>query len=140
MKIKFILLSIFFGIVLQVNAQSVINDQFFNEVDALLKKNVTNGLVKYDQLKNNSDLKSLINTIETAKVSNLDDNTKQAFYINAYNLLVINSALEKYPLSSVQSVSGFFDSKKRKIAGENLTLNQIEKNKLSIGKTNTHCT
>ena len=120
----------FLGFAIQSNAQKTIDNQFFNQVDAFFKTYVSDGLVKYDQLKNNAELKDLTTQIANAKVTNLDKNTIQAFYINSYNLLVINAVAEKYPLSSVMKVNGFFDSAKRRIAGENLTLNQIEKQKL----------
>ena len=130
MKIKVFILAIFIGFAFQINAQNAIDNSFFAKADGFFKKNVTNGLVKYSQLKNDSELSGLINNIENANISDLSANEKQAFYINAYNLLVINAVVENYPTKSVMSISGFFDAKKRKIAGDNLTLNQIEKEKL----------
>jgi len=46
------------------------------------------------------------------------------FYINAYNLLVIKSVVDAYPMSSPQAVGG--DKKKHRVAGELYTLNQFE--------------
>lgn len=53
-----------------------------------------------------------------------------AFYLNAYNLLVIGQIVENYPLASVQQMPGFFDQKLMLVAGEKMTLNQLEQNKL----------
>jgi len=63
-------------------------------------------------------------------LSSVDSLSQIAFYINAYNLSVIHLVNEHFPLSSVKEVSGFFESKKLKIAGQTLTLNQLEKKML----------
>ena len=85
---------------------------FFNQVDALLKKYVKNGQVDYAGLKGNADLNKLIQFIEGASVDGIDTKTKQAFYINAYNLTVIKAAADAYPLGSVLDINGFFDTGK----------------------------
>ena len=54
----------------------------------------------------------------------------KAFYINAYNILVIKNVVDHYPINSPKDVDGFFDKIKHDVAGEKLTLNEIEKNKL----------
>lgn len=130
MKFKVFTLAFLMGIALQINAGTAIGSAFYDKADNFFSKNVSNGLIKYDQLKNNTQLNDLISQIEEADLSGLNKNEIQTFYINSYNLLVINAIAERYPLKSVMDVSGFFDSKKRRIAGESLTLNQIEKQKL----------
>ncbi len=107
-----------------------IDQQFFNEVDALLKVNVTNGLVDYRALSNNKNFTQLIQKIGQADISGADAKTKQAFYINAYNLNVINKVIAQYPIKSVLDKSGFFDNDKITVANEKITLNQLEKDKL----------
>ena len=113
----------------QVSAGEI-GDQFFNDTHNFLQANVKNGLVDYGAVKNDAALKSLISTIADADVSGASDLVKQAFYINAYNLLVINNAAQAYPLESVQDISGFFDRKKSTIGGKSMTLNKIEKDYL----------
>jgi len=49
-----------------------------------------------------------------------------AFYINAYNALVIHSVLEHWPVRSVMNLPGFFDRVRHNIAGRRLTLNELE--------------
>jgi len=110
-------------------AQSI-NKSFFDDVDALLKANVKGGLVNYQGLKNDRGLTDLIDVIANADVSNLDDQTKQAFYINAYNLNVINQIVKNYPIKSVMDEGGFFDGNKITVGNEKLTLNDLEKGKL----------
>lgn len=115
-----------------VNAGSAqkIGNQFFKDVDALLKDRVSNGLVNYKALKSDARLTSLIKQIGTADISSSDAKTKQAFYINAYNLHVINNVLKSYPTMSVLDEAGFFDAKKVKVANSSITLNELEKGRL----------
>ena len=112
-------------------AQNDFDPSFFSEVDVFLKKQVENGQVNYAALaEDDSELEKLVEYIAAVDISKVEDATRQAFYINAYNLLVIHSAIQKYPLESVVSVPGFFDGTKRTVAGEKLTLNQLEKDRL----------
>lgn len=107
-----------------------IDQQFFQNTDAFLKANVNNGLVDYAKVKNDPTLKTLINTVENADLTGASDATKKAFYINAYNLHVINAAIAAYPIQSVQEIPGFFDRKKVKTANKVSTLNNLEKDNL----------
>ena len=107
-----------------------INAQFFNEADAFFKTYVKNGNVNYAVVNNDGTLKSLIQSVSEADLSSASDATIQAFYINAYNLHVINKAANAYPLSSVMDINGFFDSKKITVGGKKITLNQLEKDYL----------
>ena len=50
-----------------------------------------------------------------------------AFYINAYNALVIKAVVQRYPISSVMKVPGFFDKLKFRVAGLEMSLNHLEK-------------
>lgn len=120
-----------FGLLLSSsgNAQKI-EAQFFKDVDVLLNERVTNGLVDYKALLTDKRLGDLIQQISTADISKADAKTKQAFYINAYNLHVINNVLRSYPTNSVLDETGFFDSKKIKVANSSLTLNDLEKGKL----------
>ena len=123
------ILSLSLLIVTTISAQTI-NQQFFDNTEAFLSKEVINNSVKYSGLKNNTQLAKLIRTVENADLSNASDATKKAFYINAYNLHVINEAAQAYPINSVQTVSGFFDGKKVRVAGENFTLTNFEKTRL----------
>lgn len=124
---QYTLFALAFILSLQVSWAQTIDAAFFTDVDNLLKKHVSNGQVDYAALKNNTEFNTLIKTIATADVSNLDDNTLQAFYINAYNLFVVKKATSSYPVTSVQEYDGFFDSSKITVAGNSLTLNTLEK-------------
>ena len=60
-------------------------------------------------------------------LSALKGDERKAYLINAYNLLVIDRALGRYPLSSVQDIDGFFDTMRQDVGGRQITLNQLEK-------------
>ena len=128
---KNILLTLAIAVLTQLSLQAQsINKSFFDEVHTFMNSNVTNGALDYAGLQNSAELKSLINQVVNADLSTADDATKQAFYINAYNLQVINQAVKNYPIASVQEVSGFFAGKKVTVAGKSRTLNDLEKKEL----------
>lgn len=125
MKNLFSSLFILLFIIGNINAQQI-DQQFFDQADAFFKKNVTSGLLNYANLSADAQLKGLISTVESADLSGTSDETKKAFYINAYNLHVINAAAKLFPTKSVQAEGGFFDRNKIQVAGKSLTLNTFE--------------
>lgn len=111
---------------LAAQAQSL--DAFLDKADAFFKAQVTNGRVNYKGLsKNGESLNSLVQQVATMNTNNLSGLEKKAFYINAYNISVINGILRDYPTESPLKISGFFEGKKHNIAGNNITLNDLEK-------------
>ncbi len=100
----------------------------FDQTDALLKKYVSNGAVSYSEI-NQAEFADLIKKYKSFDLSTKNKNFKSAFYINAYNLNVIQKITEK-PTTSVIKRSGFFDKDQITVAGETMTLNQLEKEKL----------
>ncbi len=102
-------------------------DMFFNKADAFFKTYITNGKVEYKALHEEpAILGELMELLKSVDVSNVNDYTYQAFWINAYNLQVIQGIVSNYPLKSPLDVDGFFDKNKHQIAGKEVTLNQIE--------------
>jgi len=106
--------------------------KFFVEVDEFLKKHVNEGRVNYTAIKQNStEIKALVSVLNKFDLKNLSDaNTELAFWINAYNILVIHAVVANYPIQSPVEVKGFFDTQKHTVAGELLTLNDIENKKV----------
>lgn len=49
-----------------------------------------------------------------------------AFYINAYNATTIAEVLRLWPVTNVLEKNGFFDKTKHTVAGESVTLNELE--------------
>jgi hypothetical protein len=102
-------------------------NKFFNEADSFLKANVVNGLVKYNAIKENPEaLKVVLNSAKDISVSESDAMNYQAFWVNAYNLIVIDGIVKNYPLKSPLDVDGFFDKVKHSVGGKMITLNDIE--------------
>ncbi|WP_439883378.1 DUF547 domain-containing protein [Pontibacter sp. MBLB2868] len=112
---------------------AVQENNFYNTASGLLKKYVKNGLVNYKELqKDKATLDRLVQQIGSYDLNKASKSEKKAFYLNAYNLLVLQQVLAHYPLKSVMDVNGFFDKQQFKVAGERLTLNELEKKKLLI--------
>lgn len=105
---------------------------FFDQVNTFLIENVDNGRINYNALKfNDHNLSGLVAQIGSFDLSDKSDNYRLAFYINSYNLLVISQVLEKYPINSPMEVAGFFKERKFMVAGQHLTLDEIEFQKIS---------
>lgn len=125
---KLLLQFTFFFAFLGFSAQS---QTIFDEINSFLIENVDAGKVEYKKLKKYpSNLNKIIQLIETTDLSNQSSDYKLAFYINAYNLIVIKQVLDNYPISSPMDVKGFFKEKKFTVAGEKMTLDQLEFEKL----------
>ena len=89
------------------------------------------GNVNYAAIKRNPlELQGLLKRIAAFDAASATPTDREAFYLNAYNLLVIGEVVAHYPLESVQKVPGFFDKNLVSVAGEKLTLNNLETQKL----------
>ena len=106
------------------------SSSFFDEADAIFNQYVKQGRVDYSRLKSDGALAPIINQVATYSLEGKDATFKKAFYINAYNLLVLKSVVDRLPLSSVLKVDGFFNQQRHQVAGESLSLDEIEKKKL----------
>ena len=104
------------------------------DFDILLKKHVQGDYFDYaGLLKNKDDLArfdAFLRWQATAKLSDMSKPEQIAFYINAYNACCIKAVLDHYPVHSPKDIAGFFDGLKFKVAGEELTINQIEYDRL----------
>jgi hypothetical protein len=108
-------------------------EEFIDNSDRFLSAYVTSGRVDYARIKSQSDeIHRLYEYIGNADLSGLEEQERKAFYINAYNLIVIYQVSSYYPLKSPMDASGFFDGVKHRVAGEMLTLNALEIKKLLI--------
>ncbi len=117
------------------------NHQTFSN---LLSKHVTDdGMVDYAGLKNDREkLDGYLNSLTAAKVNAMpNDAEKLAFWINGYNAFVLASVLDevKGNVKSVHDIDKlFFKEKKHQIAGEELTLDEIEKRGRDLGDPRIH--
>ena len=112
---------------LSVDEASFSHD-LFNQV---LQEHVDKaGRVNYRKLKANPEkLEKYLDLLAVAKPMELSYNAQLAFWVNAYNALVIKGVIDHYPTTSVRKVKwfgGFFYRLKFQVAGKTYTLNQIE--------------
>ncbi len=103
------------------------NHSLYGEV---LRKFVDDGKVDYAALKNNPHpLDSYLTVaakLDSDALNSLPRNEKIAFYINVYNALTLKVITDYYPVESIKAIPGVWDRIKFKVAGRELTLNQIE--------------
>ncbi len=100
--------------------------------EAIFHEHVENGLVNYGALqKSPQRLNKSVNLLTEIDPKKFTDRNKElAFWINAYNILVLHSIVAAYPIKSPMDVKGFFDRKKHPVGSEKLTLNEIENKKI----------
>lgn len=128
LKKSTLLFLLFIGTII-ANAQS--DTSFFNKVNRFLINNVESGRISYNALKfNDQGLGDLIQMIGSMNLKGKSNDFKLAFYINSYNLLVIYQVLKHYPVESPMDVAGFFKVNKFLVAGEQLTLDELEFKKI----------
>src|SRR5206468_4133769 len=105
--------------------------------DALLKKYVKGDYVDYAGWKANPDdlarLDRFLAWEGTADVKSMPREGQIAFYINAYNSANVRTILDHYPVHTPKDIPGYFDQKKFRVAGEDLTISQIEYDRLIGG-------
>jgi len=127
MKTKLILFIAVSFLMTSVCAQNDL-EAFFTGVDDFMTKYVSGGRVDYQAIAKDQDqLKSLYEIITQADLSGKDDLQIKAFYVNAYNILVIYQVVERYPLKGPLTVNGFFSNIKHTVAGKVVTLDGLEK-------------
>lgn len=108
--------------------------KFFDASDSFFKQYVSNGKVKYAEIKQNpKNLQELLSLAKRVKVSTEDPDVYKAFWINAYNIGVINGIIKNFPVKSPMDIEGFFNSKTHSLGQKSVTLDDIEK-KLLLGK------
>lgn len=103
-----------------------------SDYDRLLHTYVTgNGWVDYAGLaRERATLNHFLQELTKASPSDFkSDAERLAFWINAYNAFTLADALDTVygKHQSVRQVRGFFDGRKHAVAGEQLTLDEIEK-------------
>ena len=98
--------------------------------DAVLSARARNGGFDYKGTdgQDKKRLAAYLTNIGDAQLSGMDSEERKAFYINAYNVLAIQTLLDN-PGKKIIDIPGAFKTTKHKVAGEMLTLDEIE-NKL----------
>jgi hypothetical protein len=109
--------------------------------DELLDLNVRDGLVYYRALRGErARLDAYVNSIANGPVDAAPRDEQIAFWINAYNALVLKTVVDHYPIAqrtaeypkgSIRQIPGAFERTVHRVAGRMLTLDQIEQMVLS---------
>ncbi len=96
--------------------------------NTVLERHWVDGGLDYEALAANREpLDAYLATLPGTDVASWSAPRQLAFWINAYNAVVTQFVLERYPaISSVKEVDGFFDGLIHEVAGERLTLDEIE--------------
>jgi hypothetical protein len=129
MKQIFILVMITFLVINTTNGQDL--KGFFKDADAFFLKHVSGSKIQYAAIKEDPKaLTKLTDFIASADVSAYSEVQLKAFYINSYNLLVVKTVVDNYPIAQPLEVPGFFDLIKQKVAGKKISLNNLEQKEL----------
>jgi hypothetical protein len=106
---------------------------------AVLKACVRKGGVDYDCVSHERPtLARYREQVALFPVLSLPPRDRYAFWTNAYNAIVLEEVLANGRPASVMTVKGFFDAKKHMVAGERLTLNELEKKLQAAGEPRVH--
>jgi hypothetical protein len=107
--------------------------------DEILDLNVRDGLVYYRALQSSrAQLDRYIASLDvpSATYESWSKEAKMAFWLNAYNAIVLQTVINRYPIrgksdlypsSSIRQIPGAFDTLKHRAAGRSVTLDEIEK-------------
>lgn len=112
---------LFFLTNFSTNAQN----EFFDCTNSFFSEHVKSGKVDYATIaQDRTDLDKLVEMVAT--YTSISAEKDLPFYLNAYNILVIKSVVDNYPIASPMDVPNFFDEITHNVDGQKLTLNGIE--------------
>ncbi len=121
-------------IVVMFSANSFAFDHSYTNYRTLLAETVDNGLVDYKKMKNDSQLlqNALLDfsEVSTQEYESFSRSEKIAYMLNAYNMYTLEGITNAYPVKSIKKIRGFWNKAKHKIAGEMMTLDNIEHDNL----------
>ena len=93
----------------------------------LLSEFVVDERIDYASMKEQrAPLDTLVESIATADLAAATTQQKLSFYVNAYNILTLRSVIDAYPVKSIKDIDGVWDNTRWIVAGDRLTLNEIE--------------
>jgi hypothetical protein len=123
--------------------EQVIGEDGMPDLEAwarVLDRFVVDGGLDYAALKESpEDLTRYLDGLASARPTEHSGERQVAFWINAYNAVTAWEVVRRYPeIESVSQEEGFFDTDDRTVAGEELTLNQIEQKGLAFEDPRVH--
>lgn len=105
-------------------------------LDETLDLYVRDGFVYYRALKSDrSRLDRYVGALGTAAIESASRDEQMAFWLNAYNALVLRTVIDHYPIvprsrdyprRSIRQIPGAFERLPHRVAGRTVTLDQIE--------------
>jgi hypothetical protein len=115
------------------------SDPLHRPLDQILDVNVRDGLVYYRALQSTRgalDRYAASLNVPAATYEGWSREAKMAFWVNAYNVFVLQTVVSRYPIrgtssaypaSSIRQIPGAFDTAKHRAAGKSVSLDEIEK-------------
>jgi uncharacterized protein DUF547 len=115
------------------------SDPLHRPLDQILDVNVRDGLVYYRALQSSrGSLDRYISSLNVpaATYDAWTNNAKIAFWVNAYNAIVLQTVVNRYPIkgsnsaypsSSIRQIPGAFEQAKHRLAGRTVSLDEIDK-------------
>ncbi|HEX2165494.1 MAG TPA: DUF547 domain-containing protein [Thermoanaerobaculia bacterium] len=96
--------------------------------DRVVSERVVRGGVDYAAVAaDRGDLDAFLACVRRVDPGRLPEPARLAFLVNAYNALVVDAVLARYPgLESVRDVDGFFDEETHPVGGRERTLDDLE--------------
>lgn len=126
--------------VLLATTGAAADDGLHDPWDTLLERHAVDGGLDYAGLGGDrAALDAYLAALAAADLDGWSVDARNAFWINAYNAVVALFVLERYPgIESVRDVDGFFDELETTVAGELLTLDEIESRSRDLGDPRVH--
>lgn len=130
MKTKAFLRLMLLSVLLLSGWSSVLaQERYFDQLDDFLARyHQPGGLIDYSHIsKVDETLDSLYDAVGTIDLTDSSESFAKAFYINAYNIIVIKQVTAFYPIKGPFDIQGFFDNIQSVVAGREMTLDVLEK-------------
>jgi hypothetical protein len=107
-----------------------------NAFDEILDLYVRDGFVYYRALKlERARFDRVVDQLATTRVGSLSRDEQLAFWLNAYDALVLRTVIDRYPIdgksplypaNSIRQIPGAFETTRHNVAGRAVTLDEIE--------------
>ena len=142
--VSFVFVAASFSLIAQQTPSTV--DPIHRRFDQILDLYVRDGLVYYNAVKaerGRLDRYVASLNVPVATYEGWSDAQKQAFWLNAYNAIVLQTVINRYPIrgkapeypsNSIRQIPGAFDKAQHRVAGRSVTLDEIEKSILPAFK------
>jgi hypothetical protein len=111
-------------------------DRPVRQFDEILDQYVRDGMVYYRALRqDHTKLEAYVAWLATESVEKAPREQQVAFWLNAYDALVLKTVVDHYPISrvtpiypphSIRQIPGAFEQLPHRVAGRSVTLDQIE--------------